>query len=139
MLGCTSSQEYCTQALATPFLKQDVSNKMRAKVSENNLSPLNPHCYKIHQISSLDTFCRAKTLLHRRRAKFCIPPSGCSCPAQSEGPRWMRGSFELYPQIWVNSLSISSQICLPVYSVGHWEGPHFPNCFGFFSPRTDTY
>ena len=50
LLGCTSSQEYCTQALPTPFLKQDVSNKMRAKVLENNLSPLNPHCYKIHQI-----------------------------------------------------------------------------------------
>ena len=50
LLGCTSSQEYCTQAFPTPFLKQDVSNKMRAKVSENNLSPLNPHCYKIHQI-----------------------------------------------------------------------------------------
>ena len=87
--------------------------------------------------SLLDTFCRAKTLLHRRRAKFCTPPSGCICPAQSEGPRWMRGSFELYPQIWVNSLSISSQICHSVYPVGHRQGPHFPNCFGYFFPRAD--
>ena len=140
--GRTSSQEYCTQALPTPFLKQDVSNKMRAKVSEYNLSPLNPHCYKIHQIwrfivgyflqgedsssSSPGKILHSSFWLHLSRAIWRTKVDG--------GVIWIIPSDLGRP---LDILAIYSQICRSFYPVGHRQGPHFPYCFGYFFPRAD--
>ena len=53
--------------------------------------------------------------------------------------RWRTKAHELYPQISEDILVISSQICVSVYPVGHWQGPHIPNCFGYFFPRAEIY